>query len=335
MPQRHFASDNWAGVHPKVLRALAAANAGHAPAYGGDPWTARAEALFHRQFGRGTQAFLVFNGTAANVLALSSMAPFESTFTAASAHLQVDECGAPERFLGGKLIPLPAHDGKIRLADLEARFRDLRPPHSARPRAVSITQPTELGTLYTPREIRALARFCRRRNLFLHMDGARISNAAAAQGLTLKAASRDLGVDVLSFGGTKIGLLAAEAVLFFTPRLAEDFAFRRKQGMQLASKSRFLGAQFVALLSDGLWRRNALHANRMARRLAAGLRRLPGVRITRPVETNAVFAVLPPRLRATLQRRASFHVWDSATGECRLMTSWDTTPADLDHLFAL
>jgi threonine aldolase len=337
---RGFASDNFSGAHPEVLAALAAANDGHTPAYGDDPWTQRARTLFRHHFGDTAEAFQVFNGSAANVLALDALTrPFEAVICAATAHLNVDECGAPERIAGVKLLTVETEHGKLapeHLAPLDVRRGD---QHASQPRAVSISQATELGTVYTLDEIRALADFAHERDMLLHVDGARLANAAAALDAPLRALTTDAGVDALSFGGTKNGLLLGEAVVFLRPGLADRFEFVRKQGMQLASKMRFLSAQFEALLRDGdLWLRNASHANAMARRLHDAARSIEGVEIAHPAEANAVFARLPilaiERLRAELPGETPFYVWDEDTGECRWMCSWDTTPDDVDGFAA-
>jgi threonine aldolase len=337
---RGFASDNFSGAHPDVLAAIAAANDGHAPAYGDDPWTERARALFRHHFGDAAEAFPVFNGTAANVLALDAVSrPFEAVICAATAHLNVDECGASERIAGVKLLAVEGEHGKLTpelIAPLDKRRGD---QHASQPRAISISQATELGTVYTPDEVRALADFAHDRHMLLHVDGARLANAAAALDAPLRALTTDAGVDALSFGGTKNGLLLGEAVVFLRPGLADRFAFVRKQGMQLASKMRFLSAQFEALLGDGdLWLRNASHANAMARRLRAAAERIDGVEIAHPVETNAVFVRLShhaiERLRSELPGEIPFYIWDEDTGECRWMCSWDTTEEDVDTFAA-
>ncbi len=336
MAGRAFASDNWAGAHPDVLAALAAVNNGHAPAYGeGDPYTARAEERFREVFGPGTRTFFVLTGTGANVLALGSLLrPHEAAICPEAAHLNVDECGAPERFLGSKLLPVPAPDGKLTPALLESRARGFGIQHRVQPRAISISQTTELGTVYTLEETRALAARAHELGLRVHMDGARIANAAAALGVGLREATRDAGIDVLCFGGTKNGALAAEAVVFFDPTLADGFEYARKQGLQLASKQRFVAVQLEALLEGELWRRNAEHANAMAQRLVAALRDLPGIELVQPVEANAVFARLPARALPVADSPYPFYVLDERTRLARLMTSWDTTESDVDGLAA-
>ncbi len=336
MAGRAFASDNWAGAHPEVLAALAAVNDGHAPAYGeGDPYTARAEERFREVFGPDARTFFVLTGTGANVLALGSLLrPHEAAICPDSAHLNVDECGAPERFLGSKLLPVPASDGKLTPALVGSRARGFGVQHRVQPRAISISQTTELGTVYTLEETRALADRAHELGLRVHMDGARIANAAAALGVGLREATRDAGIDVLCFGGTKNGALAAEAVVFFDPALAEGFEYARKQGLQLASKQRFVAVQLEALLEGDLWRRNAEHANAMAQRLVAALRDLPGIELAQPVEANAVLARLPARARPVADGPYPFYVLDERTCLARLMTSWDTSESDVDGLAA-
>jgi len=336
---RAFASDNNAGVHPEVLAALAAANVGHAPAYGDDAWTARAVALLRREFGAAAQVHFVFGGTAANVLGLAALVkPHQAVLCSRNAHIAVHECGAPERFGGCKLVLLDDQDGKLSPAAVERELGALGDVHRSQPRVVSISQCTELGTVYTPAELRALSEHAHARGLLLHVDGARIANAAAALGVGLGAITTDVGVDVLSLGGTKNGLLGAEAVVF--PRgnppgtAAADFEFLRKAGLQLASKMRFLAVQFEALFTDGLWLRSAERANRAARHLAELARGVPGVELTRPVETNAVFARLPRDWIEPLQQAARFYVWDEPRCEVRWVTSFDTTDEDVERFAA-
>lgn len=335
MTDRAFASDNNAGVHPEVLTAIAAANAGHVRSYGHDDYTARAQELFRHHFGRSADAWLVFNGTAANVLGLGAVTrPHHAVICAEGAHVNVDECGAPERFTGCKLVPIRTPDGKLRPADLPPLLHGLGDEHRVQPRVVSISQATEVGTVYSRAEIRALADAVHGHGMLLHLDGARLANAAVSLDLPFRAFTTDAGVDLLSFGGTKNGLLGAEAVVFLTPGIGADFAFVRKQGMQLASKMRFLAAQFIALLEGDLWHRNAAHANRMARLLAERVRDVPGITLTQPVEANGVFARVPPAHIPALQARSYFYVWTPDTAEVRWMTAWDTTEEDVERLAA-
>ena len=329
--RRHFASDNNAGVHPEVLAAIAACNTGHARAYGHDEYTEAAVAAFRRHFGEDAQVWLVANGTAANVLGIQAVTqPYHAVLCAAGAHIDVDECGAPERFTGCKLIPIPTPDGKLRPGDLAGRLPPPNDEHRVQPRVLSITQATELGTVYSAAEVRALAEASHAAGLVLHMDGARIANAAVSAGVPFRAFTTDAGVDVLSFGGTKNGLLGAEAIVFLNGQNPRDMPFIRKQGMQLMSKMRFLAAQFVALLETDLWQRNAAHANRMARLLAERISDVRGITLTQPVEANGVFARVPPGHIAALQAICDFHVWDPATHEVRWMMSWDTTEEDVE-----
>jgi len=336
MSRRGFASDNQAGIHPDVLEAIGAANQGHAAAYGHDGWTDRVQARFRHHFGEDAQAFPVFNGTGANVLALrAACRPWEAAICAETAHLNVDECGAPEAIAGVKLLRVAGIDGKL-TPDLVTGAAVLRrgDEHAVQPRVVSISQSTELGTVYSVEEVTALADAAHAAGLVVHMDGARLSNAAAALGMGLRAITTDAGVDVLSFGGTKNGLLAAEAVVFLSADLGDGFPYLRKQSLQLASKMRFLAAQLDALLTDELWLRLASHANAMAARLAGAVGDLPGVTITRAVQANAVFATLPPRAAARLQEDFPFYIWDERSGEVRWMCAWDTTPEDVDAFAA-
>jgi threonine aldolase len=329
-PSRSFASDNNATVHPEVLEAIRRANQGHAVGYGDDSQTEAAVAKFREEFGADVAVYLVFNGTAANVLSLQALTrPFEAVLCPELSHIYTDECGAPEKATGCKLIPLAAPDGKLTVETVAHAYHGIGDQHHVQPRVISITQSTEMGTIYKPAEIEALARFAHEREMFLHMDGARISNAVAAQRLSLRQATRDLGVDVLSFGGTKIGLMGVEAVVFFRPELAKDFLFVRKQGMQLASKMRFMSAQMEALLTNDLWRRNAEHANRMARLLEEEVRKIPGARIVYPVEANGVFAQIPRKAISKIQERYFFYVWSEEESVVRWMCSFDTTEEDV------
>lgn len=329
-PARSFASDNNAGIHPDVLRAIAEANHGHSVGYGDDRHTQAAVEKFKQHFGSDIEVFIVFNGTAANCLSLKALADsFHAILCSEAAHIYTDECGAPEKFTGCKLIPISTVDGKLTVDAVRHAYHGIGDQHHVQPRVISVTQATEVGTVYTPREIKALARFAHDRNMFLHMDGARIANAAVSLRLNLKQATRDLGVDVLSFGGTKNGLMGAEAVVFFERKLSQDFLFLRKQGMQLASKMRFISAQLDALLSDDLWKKNAERSNRMARLLEKQVRRIPGVKIVYPVEANGVFAEVPRQAIAKLQKRYFFYVWNEQQSVVRWMCSFDTTDGDV------
>jgi threonine aldolase len=328
---RGFGSDNAAGILPEALEAIAAANTGHATAYGNDEWTARAEARFREHFGEQARAFVVFNGTGANVTGLRALLrPHEAVVCAETAHLNVDEGGAPEFVAGIKLLAVATPDGKLTPELVRSRLVRFGDEHAVQPRVISITQSTELGTVYTPAEIAALADLAHETGLLLHVDGARLANAAAALDVPLRAITTDAGVDALSFGGTKNGLLAGEAVVLLHPGAADAMPYLRKQSMQLASKMRFLSAQLAALLTDDLWRRPAAHANAMAARLAAAVEGMPGVTITQPVQANAVFAIMPREATRALQERFHFYTWDEATGEVRWMCAWDTTTEDVD-----
>jgi threonine aldolase len=332
---RAFASDNNAGVHPEVLAALAAANTGHVRAYGDDPWTKGAVAKLRTHFGSDADVHFVFGGTGANVLGLQCVTqPYHAVVCPATAHIAVDECGAPERFTGCKLVTLETRDGKLRAEQLAPLLHHIGDQHHSQPRVVSVSQSTELGTVYRPAELRALADAAHAHGLLLHVDGARLANAAVALDLPLRAITTDAGVDVLSLGGTKNGLMGAEAVVFLNGTLAPDFRFVRKSGMQLASKMRFLAAQFDALFTDDLWQRSAANANRMAQRLGKAASEIPGVKLARPVEANGVFVFLPRAAIAPLQQHSFFYVWDEETCECRWMTSFDTTEADVDTFVA-
>ena len=329
-PARSFASDNNAGVHPEVLQAVAEANRGHAVGYGDDPYTAAVVQKFKRHFGSDIEVFLVFNGTAANCLGLKALTnTYHAVICGEAAHIYTDECGAPEKFTGCKLLPVAVTNGKLTIESVSHAYHGIDDPHHVQPRVISITQATEVGTVYQPGEIKALAGFAHQRGMFLHMDGARIANAAASLGQTLRQATRDLGVDVLSFGGTKNGALGAEAVVFFDKKLGHDFLYLRKQGMQLASKMRFISAQFDALFTGDLWRKNAQHANRMARLLEKEVRKIPAVKIIYKVEANGVFAKIPRSAIARLQKRYFFYVWNEQQSVVRWMCSFDTTEQDV------
>ena len=325
-----FGSDNHAGVHPEIAAAIQAANGGQAHSYGDDPYTEEALGHFRRHFGEQAQAFFVFNGTAANVLSIAALTrSYNAVICAHTSHLTIDESTAPERFTGCRLLPVDTLDGKLRPEDVRAQAKGIGNPHHAQPKLVSITQSSEMGTVYTPDEIAALAECAHGLGLYLHMDGARLANAAASLGVDLRQITTDAGVDMLSFGGTKNGMLLGEAVVALRPELAGELEYLRKQGLQLASKMRFLSAQFSALLEGDLWRRNAEHANGMARVLAEGAAEVPGVELTQKTEANAVFAVIPKECIAPLQDEHFFYVWDEDRGEVRWMCAYDTREEDV------
>jgi threonine aldolase len=332
-PSRHFASDNNAGICPEVFAALAEANQEHAPGYGDDPWTRRAERLFQDVFETACEAFFVFNGTAANCLALwSACESFHGVICHRHSHIETDECGAPGFFMHGvTLLPAETPDGKLTPAAVAGAFQQRHDFHAPQPRALSLTQATELGTVYTPAEVRALSNQARELKLAVHMDGARFANAAAGLGASPADLTWRAGVDVLSFGGTKNGAASGEAVVFFDAALAENFRRRCKQSGQLASKMRFLSAQWVGLLENGAWLRHASHANETAAYLADQLTGLPGVRIAYPREANAVFVHLPPAAAAAVGARGwRFYNDVGPGGAARLMCSWDSQRADVD-----
>ena len=328
--RRHFASDNNSGIHPLILQAIVDANIGHAKAYGADPWTESVQASFRKYFGPESEAFLVFNGTGANVLGLSALIrPYHAVICADLAHIEVDECGAAEKFIGCKLIHVPTSDGKLTPAKIEPWLGRPGDQHHVQAKVISITQSTEYGTVYTPEEIRALSRFASTQGLYLHMDGARISNAAASLAVPIAEFTCNAGVDVLTFGGTKNGLLGGDAVVFFNKTLSSEFKYIRKQGMQLPSKMRFVAAQFEAFFHDDLWLKLATHSNRMAQLLASGVGSISGVRITQAVQANAVFATIPPAAASKIQENHFFYLWNEQTTEARWMCSFDTTEADV------
>jgi len=333
MVTKSFASDNNSGIHPAILKAIERANIGDVAGYGDDPYTGETLRKFREIFGPQVAVYLVMTGTAANVLGLKAVTDScHSIICPETAHINVDEGGAPEKYTGCKLITVPTADGKLTASQIAEKLSALGNQHHNQPKVVSITQATELGTIYKVEEIGAIADFCHSHGLILHMDGARLANAAAALGVGLADISGKAGVDLLSFGGTKNGLMMGEAIIIFRPELAQNLQFIRKQGMQLASKTRFISAQFNALLSDGLWLQNAANANQMARVLATELAGVPRVKVTRPVEANAVFAVIPPEIIPKIQAKYPFYVWDEAISEARLMCSFDTTIEDIKNL---
>ncbi|NMO04647.1 threonine aldolase [Gordonia sp. TBRC 11910] len=329
--KRGFASDNYAGVLPEVLDAIAVANGGHQSSYGADAYTAALAERVRELFGPSASAYPVFNGTGANVVALASMSQrWESVVCAASAHIHVDEGGAPESVAGLKLFTVPTSDGKLTVAGIEDALPDRAGDvHWAQPRVLSVAQATELGTVYSRAELGELVDYAHGRGWSVHVDGSRLANAAASLGVELAASTADVGVDVVSVGGTKSGLLGAELVLVLNPDAVRGVEYGRKSLMQLASKQRFLAAQFLALFSDGLWERVARHANSMAALLADAMADLPGVELTQKVQANAVFATLPREVSLRLMEQVPFYFWDEARGEVRWMCSWDTTEEDV------
>ena len=330
MSKRSFASDNNAGVHPEIIEAITNANDGHVIAYGGDPITARAMELFQKHFGGDVAVYFVFGGTGANVLGLKAITqPHHAIFCADTAHVNVDECGAPEKFTGCKLIGISTPDGKLRAEQIKPLLHGIGVEHHVQPRVITISQATEMGTVYTRDELKTLADFAHDNGLLLHIDGARLANASVFLDKSFKEITTDVGVDVLSFGGTKNGMMYGEAVVFFDKTRAADFKYIRKQGMHLPSKMRFISAQFEALLSGDLWRRGAAHANRMAQLLGSELAKVPQIKLTQPVESNGVFATIPKEYIPALQEKYFFYVWDEAISEVRLMASFDTSEDDV------
>jgi len=328
--KRGFASDNNAGVHPEILLALSKANEGHAIAYGDDEITRRANEKFKEVFGASASNYFVFLGTAANVLSLKALTnSYHAIVCADTAHINVDECSAPEKFTGCKLLTVPSVHGKITPEGIQQHLHGFGFEHHAQPNVISITQATELGTVYAPEEIKALADLAHKHNMYLHVDGARIANASASLGVSFKEMITDTGVDILSFGGTKNGLMYGEAIVFLKEGLDQNFKYFRKQGMQLASKMRYIAAQFLAYFEDGLWLRSASHANRMAQLLAHEVSSVKGVRITQPVEANGVFAIIPGEVISRLQKDFFFYTWNESSNEVRWMTSWDTQKDDI------
>lgn len=328
---RGFASDNYAGAHPEVLAALTLANEGHQVAYGEDQYTEHLQRIMHSHFGSSAEAFPVFNGTGANVTALQALTDrWGAVICAESAHINVDEGGAPERMGGLKLLTVPTPDGKLTPELIDRQAWGWEDEHRAMPQVVSITQNTELGTVYTVEEIRAIVEHAHSKGMKVHLDGARIANAAASLDVPMRAFTNAVGVDVISYGGTKNGMLFGEAVVVLNPDAVSHMKHLRKMSMQLASKMRFVSVQLEALLAKDLWLRNARHANAMAQRLAAGVRELDGVEILYPVQANAVFARLPHEVSRRLQERFRFYFWDEAAGDVRWMCAFDTTEDDVD-----
>ena len=336
MNKRGFASDNNAGVHPEILKAIEQVNKGHTIAYGDDPYTESAVLKIRQILGEDVQPFFVFIGTAANVLGLDAVTkPYHSIICAETSHIHEDECGAPERWTGCKLLSVESTDGKVTPDAVEKHMYGIDFEHHSQPRVISITQSTEMGTIYSLEEIRSITDYAHDRNMLVHMDGARISNAAASLGTGFRELTVDTGIDVLSFGGTKNGMMYGEAVVFMRDEFATDFKYLRKQGMQLASKMRYIAAQFDRFLDEDIWLKNARHANRMAKLLEKKIREINGIKITQPVQSNAVFAILPKEIIPALQESFFFYVWDEVAGEVRWMCSYDTTEKDVVEFSSL
>jgi threonine aldolase len=333
---RGFASDNNAGVHPEILHELKIVNQGHTLGYGSDIYTEEARKIFSDNFGDSVETFFVFTGTAANVLGIYGITrSWNSVVAASTAHLETDECGAPEKFTGCKVLTVDTPDGKINIDLIERHIHGFGFEHHAQPKVISITQSTEMGTVYTPDEIRKLAEFAHRNSMLLHMDGARIANAAVSLDLSFREFTVDSGVDVLSFGGTKNGMMFGEAICFLRPGLSDDFKYIRKQGMQLASKMRFISAQFIAYFRNDLWKRSAYHANNMAQLLFRKLSEIEGIKITQKVQSNGVFIIMPPSVAEKLKEKYFFYTWNEFNSEYRLMTSWDTHDDDINEFIYL
>jgi threonine aldolase len=325
-----FGSDNHSGIHPDILKAIQSVNIGYSVAYGDDKFTSRTIKKFKEHFGKDIDVYFVGNGTAANILGIKAIVnSFNSIYCAESAHLNVHECCGPEKFTGCKLTVIQTSDGKLTVDLLKPYIIGFGDPHMAQPKVISITQSTELGTIYTPKEIKNISDFAHSKKMLLHMDGARLCNAAASLNVDLATITRDVGVDVLSFGGTKNGMMFGDAVVFFNKKLSKNFEFIRKQGMHLNSKMRFISAQFEALLSDNLWLKNAVHANNMAKLLYNELKKIPQVKITQKVQVNAVFASIPNNIIKKLQQKYAFHVFDEHTSTVRWMCSFNTSKKDV------
>jgi threonine aldolase len=330
-----FGSDNHSGVHPNLLQAIIDSNPDHAPSYGTDSYSEKAIQAFQEIFNFPVDVFFVFNGTAANVVSMRAAAkPFQSIICSDIAHLNVDECGAPEYMSGAKLIPIPNENGKIKCSDIEKQLIRLGDQHFSQPRVLSLTQPTELGTCYSLDEFKQLVEFAHKKNLLVHVDGSRLANAVVSLNTSFKEMITDNKIDILSFGGTKNGLMMGEAIVVFNKSLAQDMKFLRKQSCQLPSKTRFIAAQFEVYLRSGLWKEIASHALKMAELLKQQCLDLKNVKITQPRQSNAVFAKIPQPWVKVLKNKHFFYVWDESTFECRWMTSWDTQPEEIKAFVA-
>lgn len=329
-PSKCFASDNYSGVHPEILAAIQKANEGYAASYGSDDHTVSAVKKFQQYFGEDIDVYFVFNGTSANVLSISAIThSYHSVICADTSHMNVDECGAPGKFSGCQFIYVPTIDGKLTVDLIEPHIIRIGDEHHSQPKVISITQATELGTIYSIDEIKRIADFAHKNNMLLHMDGSRISNAAVSLGCGFRDFTVDAGVDVLSFGGTKNGMMVGEAVVFFDRALSKDFKYYRKQGMQLASKMRFISAQFDAMFTDKLWYKNAKNANDMTKLLESEVNKIPQIKLTQKVQANGVFAILPKEIILKLQEKYFFYVWNENTNEVRWMCSFQTRKEDI------
>ncbi|MGC9374174.1 MAG: threonine aldolase family protein [Bacteroidales bacterium] len=328
--KRGFASDNNSGVHPDIMKAINEANEGHTIAYGDDPYTQRAKEKFYEHFGTDIDIYFVFIGTAANVLGLNAATQsWNSVICAETAHINEDECGAPEKFNGFKLLTVETPDGKLTVDLIQKHMKGFDFEHHSQPKIISVTQATELGTVYTPDEIKKLANFAHQHDMFLHMDGARIANAAVSLNVGFKEITKDAGVDILSFGGTKNGMMYGEAIIFLNKKLGQNFKYIRKQGMQLASKMRFISAQFEQYLTNDLWFKSAEHANKMAKLLEDKVKEIPQIKITQKVQANGVFAIVPEKIINDLKQEYFFYDWDKSQNEVRWMCSFDTKEEDI------
>lgn len=330
MNKRGFASDNFSGVLPEVMEAIQKANHGHVMAYGGDQYTASAIEKFKQLFGENIDVYFAFNGTGANVIGLSTLTQsYHSIICPSTAHIQVDECGAPDKFTGCKVIPIDTPNGKLTPELIKPQLHGFGFEHHSQPKMISITQCTELGTVYTPEEVKAICDLAHEHDMYVHMDGARLANAVVSLGVDVREFTTNAGVDVLSFGGTKNGMMLGEAVVFFNPELSKDAKYVRKQSMQLCSKMRYIGAQFDAMLTNELWLKTARHANKMAKLLETEVAKIPQVKITQSVDTNGIWAIVPKDKIEKLQEEYFFWIWDENAGEVRWLCSFDTTEEDI------
>lgn len=328
--KRGFGSDNHSGICPEVLEAIARVNQEHALAYGDDEYCAATEKRFKQYFGEQANVYFAFNGTGCNTLCIDAMTrSHHAVVCAETAHINVDECGAPSRIVGCRLLTVPTPDGKLTPELVRTQLHGFGFEHHSQPKVISITQPTELGTLYTIDEIKALVGLAHEHDMYLHIDGARLGNAAVALNCSFREMTTDLGVDAVSFGGTKNGLMMGEAVVLLNPKLADGFKYRRKQAMQLCSKMRFIAAQFDAYFENDLWRRNAEHSNRMAQLLYNKMKDIQGVKVMYPVQANGVFAKLPRKVWKELQNHYFFYDWDEDADVVRWMCAFDTTEQDI------